>query len=317
MTLPNNQMIETTAYDFNLQQLMTSTDNRQISVGTRLGAMLLDHFLMTMIAMVFFLPTMISSFSDAFKVTHEQTDFNFMEGPMFYLAMFGFALYFCKDIINGRSIAKRILKLQVVDNKTEQVATPLQCFIRDIFCILWPIEVIVAMTNTSRRLGDRVAGTKLVYYAPPLEQPKLNVGKTLLPVIISYGLIVLLMQLTPSVTMAKTNYIETSYNQVESKKLEQILSDSLGEYLTADVRIYDTIKNQNLKYISTILKLKQNYIGDDDSYKELNEKTTDLIYSKFPKEIFTGEIKYVYQNGGQFKSIATTIGTYIQPRPKK
>ena len=57
---------------------MTSLDNRPISVGTRLGAMFLDHVFMTIIAMVFFLPTMISGFSDAFKVSHEQTDFNFM-----------------------------------------------------------------------------------------------------------------------------------------------------------------------------------------------------------------------------------------------
>ena len=167
---------------------MTSLDNKPISVGTRLGAMLLDHFFMTMIMMVFFLPTMISTFSDAFKVTHEQTDSNFMEGPMFYIAMFGFSLYFCKDIINGRSIAKRILKLQVVDNKTGQVATPLQCFVRDIFCVLWMVEVFVAMANTSRRIGDRVAGTKLVFYDPALEQPKINIGKTILPVIISYGI---------------------------------------------------------------------------------------------------------------------------------
>ncbi len=160
---------------------MTSMDNRPISVGTRLGTMLLDHLFMTIIAMVFFLPTMISGFLDAFKISHEQTDFNFMEGPMKYFGMFGFALYFCKDIISGRSIAKRILKLQVVDNKTGQVATPLQCFVRNIFCVLWIIEVIVAMTNTSRRLGDRVAGTKLVYYDPALEQPKIILVKQFCP----------------------------------------------------------------------------------------------------------------------------------------
>lgn len=293
---------------------MTSLDSRSISVGTRLGAMFLDHVFMTIIAMVFFLPTMISGFSDAFRVSHEQTNFNFMEGPMKYIGMFGFALYFCKDIINGRSIAKRILKLQVVDNKTGQVATPLQCFVRNIFCVLWIIEVIVAMTNTSRRLGDRVAGTKLVYYDPALEQPKLNVGKILLPVIISYGLIVFLMQLTPSVTMAKTNYSETSYNQAESKELEKLITDSLGQYLTPDIRVYDTVKNENLKYVSTILKLKENYIADDNSYNQLHEMTTNLIYSKLPKETFTGQIKYVYQSSGQFQSKATSIGTYIKPK---
>jgi uncharacterized RDD family membrane protein YckC len=296
---------------------MITIESRPISVGTRLGTMLLDHVFMTIIAMVFFLPGIISGSSDAFKVFHEHTSFSFLEGPLKYISMLGFALYFCKDIINGRSISKRILKLQVVDNKSEQFASPLQCFVRNIFCIIWPIEVIVAMTNTSRRLGDKVAGTKLVYFDPTLEQKKSNFGKTILPVIISYGLILLIMQLTSSPTMTKINYSETSYNQTESKELEKLISDSLGQYLTPDIRIYDTVKNENLKYVSTILKLKENYIADDNSYRQLHEMTTNLIYSKFPKEIFTGQIKYIFQNGGQFQSRATTIGTYLQPKDKK
>lgn len=293
---------------------MTPSDNRTISVGTRLGAMLLDHVFMTIIAMLFFLPSMISRFSNVVKISHEQTDFNFMEGPMKYLSMFGFALYFCKDIIYGRSFAKRILKLQVVDNKTRQVASPLQCFVRNIFCIIWPIEVIVAMANTSRRLGDKIAGTELVYYDPAIVRPKFNFGKTILPIIISYGLVVFIMQLTPSVTMSKTNYSETSYNQTESKELERIISDTLSQYLTPEIRVYDTVKNENLKYISTILRLKENYIADDNSYRQLHEITTNLIYSKFPKETFTGQIKYVYQSSGQFQSRATTIGTHVKPK---
>ena len=226
-------------------------NNRPIDAGTRFGAMFLDHIFMTCIAMAFFLPVMISGFADAFKVTHEQTTFNFMQGPGLYIGLFGFALYFCKDIVNGRSIAKRILKLQVVDNKTGHVATPLQCFVRDIFCMLWFIEGLVAMINTGRRLGDRVAGTKLVYYDPSLEQSGINRGKLALPVIISYGLIVLSIQLMPTMTMAKANYSQTSYNQSESKELEKLIADSLGQYLTPDIRIYDTVKNENLKFIST------------------------------------------------------------------
>ncbi|MET7258897.1 hypothetical protein [Dyadobacter fermentans] len=54
-----------------------STDSR-ISTGTRLGSMLMDHFFMTMIAMVFSVPGMVSTFSDAFEVTHEQESFNLM-----------------------------------------------------------------------------------------------------------------------------------------------------------------------------------------------------------------------------------------------
>jgi uncharacterized RDD family membrane protein YckC len=290
---------------------MTSFDNKPISAGTRLATMLLDYVIMTIIAMVFFIPGMISGF-DLFTVSHEQAGFNFMEGPLQYIGIFGFALYFCKDIINGRSIAKRGIKLQVVDNKTGQVATPLQCFVRNIFCILWPIEVIVALTNTSRRLGDRVAGTKLVYFDPALEQPKLNIGKAIIPVIISYALVFFIIQLIPSIPTNSTNYSKTSYNQAESKELEKLISDSLGQYLAPDIKVYDTVKNAKLKYVSTILRLKENYIADDESYEQLHEMTTNLIYSRFPKESFTGQIKYVYQSSGQFQSRATTIGTYLE-----
>ena len=174
---------------------MKVTDNIQIRTGTRVGAMLLDHLFMTMIAMVFFIPGMISGFAGAFNVSHEQTSPDFMSGGLGYLSMLGFAIYFCKDCISGRSIAKRILKLQVVDNSTGQIASPLKCFIRNLFCILWPIEVIVAMTNTNRRLGDRIAGTKLVVFDPTNKQPKVKIGQVLIPVIIAYGLMISLMLL--------------------------------------------------------------------------------------------------------------------------
>ncbi len=49
-----------------MNQMNHVPDNKQISVGTRIGAMLLDHLFMTMIAMVFFIPGMISIFADAF-----------------------------------------------------------------------------------------------------------------------------------------------------------------------------------------------------------------------------------------------------------
>src|SRR5688572_24118606 len=101
---------------------MMPIHSRPVSVGTRLSAMILDHFFMTMIAMLFFLPGFINGFSAAFNVSHEEPNFNFMEGNNKFIALFGLALYFCKDIVKGRSMAKRILKLQLIDNTTGQVA---------------------------------------------------------------------------------------------------------------------------------------------------------------------------------------------------
>src|SRR5882672_5983918 len=138
---------------------------QKVNAGTRLGTMILDHIIMTMILMVFAIPGMINGFMKAFKISHEQADLD-LWGNMIYFMLIGFAIYLCKDSINGRSPAKRILKLQVVDNSTGEVASPIKCFVRNIFCILWPIEVIVVLVNPSRRIGDFVAGTKVATFDP-------------------------------------------------------------------------------------------------------------------------------------------------------
>jgi uncharacterized RDD family membrane protein YckC len=70
--------------------------------------------------------------------------------------------YICKDCFNGQSPAKRIFNLKVVDNQNGEIATPLQCIVRMLTLPIWPIEVIVTLFNPVRRLGDRLAGTKVV-----------------------------------------------------------------------------------------------------------------------------------------------------------
>jgi uncharacterized RDD family membrane protein YckC len=288
---------------------MIPDNYRPINAGLRLATMVLDHVFMCFIGMFFYLPMFITIFATSFKSTHEPDDFNFMGGPLLYIGVFGICLYFCKDIINGRSIAKRILKLQIVDNKTGEVASPLQCFVRDLFCIIWPVEFIVAMANTGRRIGDRIAGTRLVYYDPAIHKIKPNIGRIILPIILTIGLTVLLAQIMPSPEFNKTTYSKTSYNHPESKALEQLISDSLGEYVMPEIKIYDTVTNSNLKYISAVIRLRENYLEDDKSYRQLHEMTTDLIYQQFPRESFTGQIRYVFRGPGQFQSKSTSIGS--------
>ena len=300
---------------------MTLTSPKQIDAGTRLGAMILDHFIMTMIMMVFFIPGMISNFANAFKVTHEQTSFDPFGGNLMYLGLLGFAVYFCKDIINGRSIAKRILKLQLVNNSTGQIASPIRCFLRNIFCIIWPIEVIVSMITPSRRLGDRVAGTKLVIYDPSNEQPKVNFGKILIPLAIAYGSMLLIMLPFQGIRSAmsgpKIKFIETSYNDQSSQELEKLFTDSLGQYFTPDIRVYDKVESQDLKYVSTIFHLKENYLEDEEQSSRLDSSVNDLIYSRFAEETFTGNVQYVFEASGQMQSSSHRIGTHPKNKSDK
>jgi len=166
---------------------MITSDTKPIDGGIRILTMFLDHLFMTIIMMLFSLPVIVPSFTNRFNDSSEPAFFGIFEGPMKYVGLIGFALYFCKDMFNGRSISKRILKLQVVDNKTGKAATPIQCVVRNLFCVFWPIEVFVAVNNTSRRLGDKVAGTKLVYYKSTFERPKMKIFNLLLSFIIAYG----------------------------------------------------------------------------------------------------------------------------------
>jgi uncharacterized RDD family membrane protein YckC len=287
---------------------MMDSEFKPVNTGNRIVSMLLDHFFMCIIGFLVFLPGTIHLFSEAFKVSHDPPDFTFFNGGIKYYAVFSLALYICKDTINGRSLAKRIMKFQVVDNKTGRVASPMQCMVRNLFIAIWIIEVFVAIANPYRRIGDRVAGTRLVNYDPYLLQPKIDFKKIISPLIVSFGAMCLLILLTPSIKFPRTELSKTSYNPTESKELEKLLSDSLGQYFTPDIRIYDTVKNKPIKYISTILRLKDNYISDQNSYQLLDEITTRIIYSRYPSETFTGKLQYVFQGKGQFQSRTTTIG---------
>jgi uncharacterized RDD family membrane protein YckC len=165
----------------------------QISPAKRLTAMLLDHIVMTVIAMLFSIPYSIYLISDTLNsnATHTETYKNLL-----YLPLFALSLYFCKDCLNGQSFAKRKLKLQVVDNKTNEVASPIKCFIRDLFCILFPVEIIVALDNPYRRIGDIVAGTRLVTVNESHTSTNNQYGQALLCVTLSFGIYVTIYKLT-------------------------------------------------------------------------------------------------------------------------
>lgn len=280
---------------------------QKTNAGIRIGSMLLDHIAMTFIAMIFFMPGMISGFSTAFEVSHEQTNPDIF-GGLSYIGLIGFAFYFCKDCINGRSIAKRALKLQVVENSSGNVASPIKCFVRNIFCILWPIEVIVTIANPGRRIGDMVAGTSVVPFNPEIEeQPKINYGQIGLSIILAYGLMILVMLpfegLKSKMKSNQVSYVASSLNEKAANETEQLFTDSLGTMLKPDVRIYDQIKESpDLQYVSVILRLNENYLENDNDYEQIKSATVPLLLSKFPEGAFVGQIKYVYQQPGSMQT---------------
>ena len=125
--------------------------DKKISLGLRLGTMFLDHFIMCFIIVP---PLIVMSLI----VKSEPFETKPIETFVFYLMMF---VYFNKDFVNGKSISKRILGLRVVDRKTGESASELQCFLRNITIPVWPLEVFVSLFSTNKRLGDLIANTKV------------------------------------------------------------------------------------------------------------------------------------------------------------
>lgn len=263
--------------------------------------MAIDHFIMTFIATMIAMPCVFISAFGAIRDSMQVADSSpfIFKGWVMYVCLIGFAFYFCKDCIQGRSIAKRILRLQVVNNKTGEVAGPLRCFVRNIFCVLWFVEWIVVLVNPERRIGDMVAGTKVVKYVPRQERTKVNFLQLILALALAYGVLLLFMLPVNSFMNrigSHIKYENTSYNVQESNATEKLFADSLGAYLTAHVKVYDSIPNRpGKKYVLVVFDLKKDYVDEENDYSKIKSITVPLLYTKFPRKTFIGQLKYVYE----------------------
>lgn len=143
------------------------------SVGLRLASMFLDHIIMTfMIALACFIISLPVLLLLTPKLVSE---IHILEASFFGLLAFTlFSLYFNKDILNGQSPAKRIVKLQIVNKDTEQAAGPLKCLLRNLTIPIWPLEILIILFNPSQRLGDKLANTKVVILDETKEKIPVN-----------------------------------------------------------------------------------------------------------------------------------------------
>lgn len=145
------------------------TQGKNKKVGLRLASILLDHFIMTfglvLVAFIIFGISILTLNFPSFKVYEapsEMDSINLIKFiPLLIIALI-FSLYLNKDAIGGKSPAKRILGFVILNNKTNKVANPLRLLIRNLPIVIWPIEVIVSIFFHERRIGDYIAGTKVV-----------------------------------------------------------------------------------------------------------------------------------------------------------
>jgi uncharacterized RDD family membrane protein YckC len=269
---------------------------KEVTVGLRIGAMLLDHFVMTFAIMFLVLPFTIGSFVG---ITDESTTIPFSSGLVFYVMIFGMSLYFNKDMIQGKSVAKRALKLEVVDIKTGEVASSLKCFVRNLTIAVWPIEVIAVLISPARRIGDLIAGTRVEYITDERNsKPKVDFKNLILSVVLGFGVLYassfLIKGKIGNGAFDNPNYIETSYNKTLSTQLENHLDSTRSDYLIdTHVKVYDTIVNDSLKYISALFYLKENYI-DGSSFDGIKQDIFNSMYQIVPKSDFILMGKFIY-----------------------
>ena len=170
---------------------MTNEKNRNI--GIRLASMLLDHFIMTFGIIIF----AFMLIGIGYLIIGNPKDSEFPDWfaiiPVLLVFMI-FSIYFNKDAIKGKSPAKRILGLVIVDNKTGEIANPIKAVIRNVTLVLWPIEVIFSIFSPERRIGDYIAGTKVISDDKTLYS-ELKVGQIIVALIIGIIFMLLIMAL--------------------------------------------------------------------------------------------------------------------------
>lgn len=78
-----------------------------------------------------------------------------------YCTLFALLLLILKDVFKNGSIGKRIMKLEIIDSKTQEKALLTKRILRNVTWVLSFIEVIFLIAS-DKRIGDRITGTEVV-----------------------------------------------------------------------------------------------------------------------------------------------------------
>lgn len=277
-----------------------------VTKGGRLGAMLIDHIAMTFIMAIFFIPVLFKNLSDVMAESSGHPPVGpgpegIFSGPLVYVGLFGLSLYLCKDSFNGRSFGKLVMGLQVVNNETGEAASPLRCLVRNLFIVLWPLEVLVTLAQPERRIGDLVAGTRVAAYDKNTPSTDVKLVQIAACVLIAFGLTAglsaVFMNMIPSFPQADFN--ATSYNVANSTMLTDTLNKTMGDRMTVTVSVYDkTAESDQLKFVSVMC-----VVEDENIPEETKAELEQRIVALMPDSVqFKGTLQYVYRSTTKFKS---------------
>lgn len=151
-----------------------------VTSGNRLVSALIDYIPAMMISVVintivtismlpdmeqFMLNTSQNGASDAETIEHIFQLFGVFKSMVIGLsiALAISCFYFLsKDFFGGRSIGKRVMKLQLVMKDGHSPVSGIRMIVRNLFLVLWPVEVVMYLANSGQRLGDLLCKTTVV-----------------------------------------------------------------------------------------------------------------------------------------------------------
>lgn len=158
-----------------------------VTASTRLISALIDYIPMMMFMMIGNTIGM-ASFFESFPMHDiinsqymgEEESLNMMKNlfssmtgmlvPLSICMALSYIYFLSKDLFGGRSPGKRLQKLQLVRLDGSPVSYP-RMILRNLFIVIWPVEVIMYLANSGQRLGDIACKTTVVAAAEEKRQP--------------------------------------------------------------------------------------------------------------------------------------------------
>ena len=98
-----------------------------------------------------------------FRKVAETQSINAIGALLFVFFVLSFpAIFVFRDVIfDGRSIAKRIFKLRIIDIETNELPSNRKLIIRNLFFFIYPVEFIMLLA-LDKSLGDMATNTTIV-----------------------------------------------------------------------------------------------------------------------------------------------------------
>lgn len=278
---------------------------KKLTAGKRIKAMFLDHIVIMFVMMLFVLLANIITLKGGVE---DSTDSMPREnGYYLYLMVFVYSLYLNKDILMGKSVAKRALNQEVVNVKTGELASSLKCLVRNLTIVIFPIEVLVILVSPSRRIGDFIAGTRVDFISGERNiGAKFDLKNLIISVVLGFMIVFSSSLLFKGKSVfnlfANYDYIESSFNKNLSRQLEIHLDSTQNDYLkNTHIQVYDSITNDTLKYISASFSLNDNYI-ESSSFDDVKEEIFNSMFDIVPKSDFVLSATFKYNGKSSSQS---------------